>query len=69
MNKMKPIINNNNNFNGNKIKTRNINIFTEFSNFAKTHSNLMPNFVNLRNVNKGRNIYSLYINKNQENQI
>ena len=68
MNKMKQFINNNNNINGNKIKTRNINIFTEFSNFAKTHSNLMPNFGNFRNVNKGRNIYSLYISKNPENQ-
>ena len=66
MNKMKQFINNN--INENKIKTRNINIFTEFSNFAKTHSNLMPNFGNLRNVNKGRNIYSLYISKNTENQ-
>ena len=68
MNKMKQFINNNNNINGNKIKTRNINIFTEFSNFAKTHSNLMSNFGNLRNVNKGRNIYSLYVSKNSENQ-
>ena len=68
MNKMKQFINNNNNINGNKIKTRNINIFTEFSNFAKTHSNLMPNFGNFRNVNKGRNIYSLYISKNPESQ-
>ena len=62
INKVKQLMNINNNILGNKIKTRNINNFTEISNFTKTQSNLVSN------INKERNLYSLYIDKNPLNQ-
>ena len=62
INKVKQLININNKIIGNKIRTRNINNFTEFSNFAKTQSNLIPN------INKKRNLYTLYIDKSPLNQ-
>ena len=62
INKVKQLMNINNNIHGNKIKTRNINNFTEISNFTKTQSNLVSN------INKERNLYSLYIDKNPLNQ-
>ena len=61
--KVKKLMNINNNILGNKIKTRNLNNFNEISNFAKTQSNLVSN------INKERNLYSLYIDKNPLNQI
>ena len=62
-NKTKNYINNN----GHKIRTRNIQN-KNLSIFAKTHSNLIPNFDNIKHVNKARNnIFSLYMNKKNEN--
>jgi len=62
INKVRQLINISNNIFGNKIKTRNLNNFTEISNFTKTQSNLISN------INKERNLYSFYLDKNPLNQ-
>ena len=72
-NQIKKNVNNirqSNNINGNKIKTRNIHNYDELPNLEKNHDKFISNFGNFRNHNRGKNnIYSLYINKNNENQF
>ena len=52
-----------------KIKTRNVYNYDELSDLEKIQGKLISNFGNFRNNNRGKkNIYSLYINKNNENK-
>ena len=67
-NKNKEFFSNNIKKNGNKIISRNS---LEFNNLGKTHSNFILNINNnKKNLNnKGKNIYSLFINKDKGNPI
>ena len=43
--------------------SRNFQHYNELTYFSKTHTYFMPNSINLKCINKGKNVYSIYINK------